>query len=433
MLEALRNAFRLRDVRRRLLLTLGILVVFRLASHVPVPNVDPAALKQVFEQNQLLGLFDLFSGGAMSRFSVMALGVYPYITATIIMQLLTPLIPALENLQKEGEAGRNKLNQYQYYATIPLAALQAYTQAGLLASAGGVISQWGFREYFLPTLSTVITLTAGTMMAVWLGELINEMGVGQGLSIIIFGNIIAQIPGRVGGLLLNDVMGLLFFGVITIITVFVIVVVQEGERRIPVRYGRRVLAMRGNRLRIAGGQSTVIPLRVNTAGMIPLIFASSILLFPGVVAQFFVNSETSWVASLASTLVEVSNGQSDWYYFFYFCMVVGFTYFYTDIMFQQQNLAETLKKQGGSVIGRRPGRPTADYLNFVLRRITLVGALFLGGVAVLPWVVKLTGLTQSSGQMLITSSGLLIVVGVVRDTMKQIEAQLLMRRYEGFG
>ena len=433
MLEALRNAFRLRDVRRRLLLTLGILVVFRLASHVPVPNVDSAALKQVFEQNQLLGLFDLFSGGAMSRFSVMALGVYPYITATIIMQLLTPLIPALENLQKEGEAGRNKLNQYQYYATIPLAALQAFTQAGLLASAGGVISQWGFREYFLPTLSTVITLTAGTMMAVWLGELINEMGVGQGLSIIIFGNIIAQIPGRVGGLLLNDVMGLLFFGVITIITVFVIVVVQEGERRIPVRYGRRVLAMRGNRLRIAGGQSTVIPLRVNTAGMIPLIFASSILLFPGVVAQFFVNSETSWVASLASTLVEVSNGQSNWYYFFYFCMVVGFTYFYTDIMFQQQNLAETLKKQGGSVIGRRPGRPTADYLNFVLRRITLVGALFLGGVAVLPWVVKLTGLTQSSGQMLITSSGLLIVVGVVRDTMKQIEAQLLMRRYEGFG
>ena len=433
MLEALRNAFRLRDVRRRLLLTLGILVVFRLASHVPVPNVDPAALKQVFEQNQLLGLFDLFSGGAMSRFSVMALGVYPYITATIIMQLLTPLIPALENLQKEGEAGRNKLNQYQYYATIPLAALQAYTQAGLLASAGGVISQWGFREYFLPTLSTVITLTAGTMMAVWLGELINELGVGQGLSIIIFGNIIAQIPGRVGGLLLNDVMGLLFFVVITIITVFVIVVVQEGERRIPVRYGRRVLAMRGNRLRIAGGQSTVIPLRVNTAGMIPLIFASSILLFPGVVAQFFVNSETSWVASLASTLVEVSNGQSNWYYFFYFCMVVGFTYFYTDIIFQQQNLAETLKKQGGSVIGRRPGRPTADYLNFVLRRITLVGALFLGGVAVLPWVVKLTGLTQSAGQMLITSSGLLIVVGVVRDTMKQIEAQLLMRRYEGFG
>jgi len=433
MLEALRNAFRLRDVRRRLLLTLGILVVFRLASHVPVPNVDPAALKQVFEQNQLLGLFDLFSGGAMSRFSVMALGVYPYITATIIMQLLTPLIPALENLQKEGEAGRNKLNQYQYYATIPLAALQAYTQAGLLASAGGVISQWGFREYFLPTISTVITLTAGTMMAVWLGELINELGVGQGLSIIIFGNIIAQIPGRVGGLLLNDVMGLLFFVVITIITVFVIVVVQEGERRIPVRYGRRVLAMRGNRLRIAGGQSTVIPLRVNTAGMIPLIFASSILLFPGVVAQFFVNSETSWVASLASTLVEVSNGQSNWYYFFYFCMVVGFTYFYTDIIFQQQNLAETLKKQGGSVIGRRPGRPTADYLNFVLRRITLVGALFLGGVAVLPGVVKLTGLTQSSGQMLITSSGLLIVVGVVRDTMKQIEAQLLMRRYEGFG
>jgi len=432
MLEALRNAFRLRDVRQRLLFTLGILVILRLMAHVPLPNVDPTALKRVFEQNQLLGLFDLFSGGAMSNFSVMALGVYPYITAQIIIQLLTPLIPALDRLNREGEAGRNKLNQYQYFATIPLAALQAYTQAGLLSRSEGVISQWGFGEHFLPTFSTVITLTAGTMLAVWMGELINEMGVGQGLSIIIFGNIVAQIPGRVGGLLLDDLTGLLFFVVITVITVFVIVVVQEGQRRIPVQYGKRVLAMRGNRLRIAGGQSTHIPLRVNTAGMIPLIFASSILLFPGVVAQFFANSETPWVANLANTLVRVSNGQSDWYYFFYFWMVVGLTYFYTDTIFQQQDLPGSLQRQGGFVPGIRPGKRTADYLNGVLRRITLVGAFFLGGVAVLPWVVKLTGLTQNPGRMLVTSSGLLIVVGVVRDTMKQLEAQLLMRHYEGF-
>ena len=432
MLEALRNAFRLRDVRQRLLFTLGILVILRLMAHVPLPNVDPAALKRVFEQNQLLGLFDLFSGGAMSNFSVMALGVYPYITAQIIIQLLTPLIPALDRLNREGEAGRNKLNQYQYFATIPLAALQAYTQAGLLSSSEGVISQWGFGEHFLPTFSTVITLTAGTMLAVWMGELINEMGVGQGLSIIIFGNIVAQIPGRVGGLLLDDLTGLFFFILITVITVFVIVVVQEGQRRIPVQYGKRVLAMRGNRLRIAGGQSTHIPLRVNTAGMIPLIFASSILLFPGVVAQFFANSETPWVANLANTLVRVSNGQSDWYYFFYFWMVVGLTYFYTDTIFQQQDLPGSLQRQGGFVPGIRPGKRTADYLNGVLRRITLVGAFFLGGVAVLPWVVKLTGLTQNPGRMLVTSSGLLIVVGVVRDTMKQLEAQLLMRHYEGF-
>ena len=432
MLEALRNAFRLRDVRQRLLFTLGILVILRLMAHVPLPNVDPTALKRVFEQNQLLGLFDLFSGGAMSNFSVMALGVYPYITAQIIIQLLTPLIPALDRLNREGEAGRNKLNQYQYFATIPLAALQAYTQAGLLSSSEGVISQWGFGEHFLPTFSTVITLTAGTMLAVWMGELINEMGVGQGLSIIIFGNIVAQIPGRVGGLLLDDLTGLFFFILITVITVFVIVVVQEGQRRIPVQYGKRVLAMRGNRLRIAGGQSTHIPLRVNTAGMIPLIFASSILLFPGVVAQFFANSETPWVANLANTLVRVSNGQSDWYYFFYFWMVVGLTYFYTDTIFQQQDLPGSLQRQGGFVPGIRPGKRTADYLNGVLRRITLVGAFFLGGVAVLPWVVKLTGLTQNPGRMLVTSSGLLIVVGVVRDTMKQLEAQLLMRHYEGF-
>jgi len=434
MLEALRNAFRLRDVRQRLLFTLGILVVLRLMAHVPLPNVDATALKQVFEQNQLLGLFDLFSGGSMSNFSVMALGVYPYITASIIMQLLQPLIPALDRLAREGEAGRNKLNQYQYFLTIPLAALQAYTQAQLLASSssGNVITQWGFKDHFLPTLSTVITLTAGTLLAVWMGELINEMGVGQGLSIIIFGNIIAQIPGRVGGLLIDDVTGLLFFVVITVITVLVIVVVQEGQRRIPVQYGKRVLAMRGNRLRIAGGQSTHVPLRVNTAGMIPLIFASSILIFPGVVAQFFVDSQTPWVANLASTLVQVSNGQSNWYYFFYFLMVVGFTYFYTDVIFQQQNLPESLQRQGGFIPGIRPGRRTAEYLNGVMRRITLVGAFFLGGVAVLPWLVQLTGLTQSAGRMLITSSGLLIVVGVVRDTMKQLEAQLLMRHYEGF-
>jgi preprotein translocase subunit SecY len=432
MLEALRNAFRLRDVRQRILFTLGILVIFRLAAHVPVPNVDPAALKQVFESNQLLGLFDLFSGGAMANFSVMALGVYPYITATIIIQLLTPLIPALQELGKEGEAGRNKMNQYYYYATIPLAALQAYTQAGLLAGSGGVLSQWGLREHFLPTLSTIITLTAGTMLAVWLGELINEMGVGQGLSIVIFGNIVAQVPGRIGALLLDDLVGLLFFVIITIITVFVIVVVQEGQRRVPVQYGKRVLAMRGNRLRVAGGQSTHIPLRVNTAGMIPLIFASSLLLFPGVIAQFFQTSQTAWVANLAGALVEVSNGQSHWYYFFYFWMVVGFTYFYTDMIFQQQNLPESLQRQGGFVPGIRPGKRTADYLNGVLRRITLVGAFFLGVVAVLPWVVKILGVTKNPGAMLITSSGLLIVVGVVRDTMKQLEAQLLMRHYEGF-
>jgi len=430
MLEALRNAFRLRDVRQRLLFTLGILVILRLAAHVPLPNVDLEALRQVFEQNQLLGMLDLFSGGAMTSFSVIALGVYPYITAQIIVQLLTPLIPGLEELSKEGEAGRNKINQYVYYATIPLAALQAYSTISALP--GGVISQWGFREHFLPTLSTILSITAGTMLAVWMGELINEMGVGQGLSIIIFGNIVAQIPGRVGQLLLDDLTGLLFFIIITVITVLVIVVVQEGQRRIPVQYGKRVLAMRGSRLRVAGGQSTHIPLRVNTAGMIPLIFANSFLLFPGVIAQFFINSETAWLASLADVVVKVSSPQNNWYYFLYFLMVVGFTYFYTDVIFQQQNLPESLQRQGGFVPGIRPGRRTADYLNGVLRRITLVGAFFLGGVAVLPWVIQLLGVTKNPGAMLITSSGLLIVVGVVRDTMKQLEAQLLMRHYEGF-
>lgn len=433
MLQAVRNAFVLPDLRRKLLFTFLILVIYRLASHVPVPGVDPEALRRVFESNQLLGFLDLLSGGAMSSFSVMALGVYPYITASIIMQLLQPIIPQLEELAKEGEAGRNKINQYTHLLTVPLAFLQGFGQATILQQQG-VISNFGLAPAtLLPTLATLVTLTAGTVFAIWLGELISEQGIGNGISLIIFGGIVARVPQDVGGLWLRSPWALLSFSLITVITVAVIVIVQEGQRRIPVQYGKRVLAMRGRRLRVAGGQSTHIPLRVNAAGMIPLIFAQSFLIFPGVIASYFTNAP-GYVGRIASGIYNVFNTTSNVYWILYFLMVIGFTYFYTDVIFRQQNLAENLQRQGGFIPGIRPGKRTADYLNGVLQRITLVGAIFLGAVAILPWLVKgiISDPQGGMGTLLITSTGLLIVVGVVLDTMRQLEAQLLMRHYEGF-
>jgi preprotein translocase subunit SecY len=312
--------------------------------------------------------------------------------------------------------------------------LQGFAQATLLQRQG-VISNFGLAPAtLLPTLATLSTLTAGTVFAIWLGELISEQGIGNGISLIIFGGIVARVPQNVGGLWLRSPWSLLFFSLITVITVAVIVIVQEGQRRIPVQYGKRVLAMRGRRLRVAGGQSTHIPLRVNSAGMIPLIFAQSILIFPGVVASYFRFTQNEWVNRIANGIYNVFNTTNNMYWILYFLMVVGFTYFYTDVIFRQQNLAENLRRQGGFIPGIRPGKRTADYLNGVLQRITLVGALFLGAVAILPWLVQtITSDPQGGmGTMLITSTGLLIVVGVVLDTMKQLEAQLLMRHYEGF-
>ncbi len=433
MLQAVRNAFLLPDLRRKLLTTFLILVVYRLAAHVPVTGVNAEGLRQLFQSNQLLGLLDMFSGGAMSNFSIMAMGVYPYITASIIMQLLIPIVPRLEAIQKEGEAGRNRLNQYQNWLTIPLAALQAYGQATILTrsqtSGTPVLSTFGFAEYPLETLTTIIALTAGTMFAIWLGELITEQGIGNGVSIIIFGGIVARIPQSVGNLLANNVMSFIVFLLVTVVTVAVIVVVQEGQRRIPVQYGKRVRVMRGNRLMMVGGQSTHIPLRVNSAGMIPLIFAQSIMIFPGTIASYFVYSANATVATVATWISSTFSPQSNLYWILYFFLVLGFTYFYTSVVFQQQNLPDSLQKQGGFVPGIRPGKPTETYLNGVLNRITLVGAIFLGLVAILPWITR--DLTETT-TMLITSTGMLIVVGVVLDTMKQLEAQLMMRHYEGF-
>lgn len=421
------NAFKLPDLRRKILFTLAMLVAYRFAAHVPVPGVNADALRQLFQSNQLLGLLDMFSGGAMSSFSVVAMGVYPYITAQIIMQLLQPLIPPLQRLAQEGEAGQAKMNQITHIVTIPMAALQALAQINMF-SRGAVPVLENFNLFsadtFVASFATVATLTAGTMFAVWLGELITEQGIGNGISIIIFGGIVAQIPQRVAQDMSTNIPGLIAFAIIGVVTVAAIVFIYEGQRRIPVQYGKRV---RGTK--IYGGQSTHIPLKVNSAGMIPLIFASSLLILPGVVASYLQFSDSQIIAGIAQGIVSLFDNEKILYWMMYFMMVVGFTYFYTDVIFQQQNMPENLQKHGGFIPGIRPGARTAEYLNRVLRRITLVGALFLGSVAVLPFFVsRLTPMTT----MIVTSTGLLIVVGVVIDTMKQLEAQLLMRHYEGF-
>ncbi len=439
MIEAVRNAWNLPDLRKRILITVLILAIYRLAAHVPVPGVDREALAVLLSgqsaASNLVGILNMLSGGAVANFSVLAMGVYPYITASIIMQLLQPIIPALEELAKEGEAGRNKMNMYTYYLAIPMSALQAVGQirlfsAGQLTGGYPIMPGFGFSgESLLPSVTTVITMTAGTMFAIWLGELITEQGIGNGLSIIIFGGIASQMPANIAGLLTDDQnrwMYMSVFILLTAVTVLFIVVVQEGTRRIPVQYGKRV---RGRR-QYAGG-STHLPIKVNTAGMIPLIFAQSILTFPAVLAQFFVGSETAWLASAAASVDQLFGQATGWVYWVaYFLMVGGFTYFYTDVMVRQQNLPETLRKQGGFIPGIRPGKPTEDYLDGVTRRITLAGALFLGIVAVMPGMVQLFGV--QANVLVISSAGLLIVVGVVIDTMRQLEAQLLMRHYEGF-
>ena len=447
MLDAVRNAFRLPDLRQKLLITFALIALYRLAANIPLPSVNQDALAAMFsgaDQNILLNLLNFFSGGGLSRMGVMALGVYPYITASIILQLLIPIIPALEELSKEGESGRMRINQYTLWLTIPLAVLQALAQGTLLASQGGgsvsVLPSWGFTGGdLLPTLTLIIGMTAGTLMGVWLGQLITEQGIGNGVSLIIFAGIVANIPHQLNQLSQAPAM-LVVFLIVTLLMIVVIVWVQEGQRRIPVQYGKRVRTMRGNRMMMYGGQSTYVPLRVNTAGMIPLIFAQSLLILPSTLASYFVG-RTDWVGAIANSFYTFFSPSNFVYWLLYFFLTVAFTYFYTDVMFRQQNLPDTLQKQGGFIPGIRPGPRTESYLNGVLQRITLVGALFLGIIAVLPFVItsigvllfgSTAGLLTGYNSLIISSSGLLIVVGVVLDTLKQIEAQLMMRNYEGF-
>jgi preprotein translocase subunit SecY len=423
LIQAMLDAFSLPDLRRRILITVGILVAFRFIAHVPLPGVNITALKQLFESNALLGMLDLFSGGAMRQFSVASMGVYPYITASIIMTLLVPVIPALQALSQEGESGKNKVNLITHWLTVPLAGLSGYGQLVLLQRAGAVSG-----SNTLATFTIVLSLIAGTMFLVWLGELITEYGIGNGISIIIFGGIVAGYPSLIqeGFLAKGNPVGLIVYLIITLVTVVLIVIFTEAHRRIPVQYARSVF--RGGRMYRQSG-TTHIPMRVNSAGMIPLIFSMSVVLFPGIVASYFdkgsgfAHTIVRWFSP--STALPVGA----FYWILYFVLSVGFTFFYTTVTYQQQDLPGTLQKQGGFIPGIRPGKNTASYLSAVTNRITWAGALFLAFVAIMPFLARTITNVQ---QIQLSSLGMLIVVGVVLDTMKQLEAQLVMRRYEGF-
>jgi len=421
LIQSMIDAMRVPDLRTKILFTLAMLVIFRFVAHVPVPGVDPQALSQAFEQSAILGFLNLFSGGALANLSVAALGVYPYITASIVMQILTPVIPSLKALSQEGEFGRQRINQYTHYLAVPIAALQAWGQLTLLQQSGvlpGV--DFGLN---LGTLAMIFSMVAGTMFLVWLGELITERGLGNGISLIIFGGIVASVPSIIGQGFLerDDAGGLLLLAAFGIGIIYLVVLFTEAQRRVPVQYGRSVF--RGGRMQRQSG-STFLPLRVNSAGMIPLIFAFSIVILPATVASYF--SNTNAAARLVTDLLS-PNGLV--YYMLVVFLVVIFTFFYTMVVFQQQNLAENLQRNGGFIPGIRPGKPTKDYLNRVIIRITWGGALFLGFVAFLPWLV-----TQATDirALTISATALLIMVGVALDTMRQLEAQLLMRNYEGF-
>lgn len=425
MWQKLSLVWKIPEVRNKILFVLGMLVAFRAAAHIPVPGVNIDALNSFFQSNQFLGLLNAFSGGGYDTFSVVMLGVGPYITASIIFQLLGMIIPSLEKLQKEGERGQEKINSWTRYLAVPLAALQGYGTITLIRRSS---------ETILPNLSTfqfmtaLITITAGTIFLMWIGELISEKKIGNGISLMIFAGIVARVPTEIQQTIAvfdsSKMVQLLVFAGLAIVTIFAVVFVTEAVRKIPVTYARRV---RGSQM--VGGSDTFLPLRVNQAGVIPIIFAVSIVLMPSLISQFFVSSNIGWLRDLASTTLRLFQ-QGGWLYdSLYFILVFSFTYFYTAVVFQPNQIAENLQKQGGFIPGIRPGKQTADYLGYVTNRIMLAGAFFLGVIAILPNLVsRFTGVTT----LIVGGTSLLIVVSVVIETVKQIESQLIVRDYEGF-
>jgi len=428
------------DIRRKLLITLLILAIYRLASHVPVPGANKEVMAQILSAGgatgNLINILDLLSGGTVSRFSVLAMGVYPYITAQIILQLLTPIIPAMQRrMEEDPREGQKWQEKWTYYLAVPMAALQAIGQVNIFNNSATriglapVIQNFGF-SYFLPSLTIIVSMTAGTMFGIWLGELISEYGLrNQGLSLIIFAGIVARIPATIQGIVADATtrwIGLIFMLILSLITIFAIVVVQQGRRNVPVMYpGRRV----GSRMSMP--VKGTLPLMVNMAGMIPIIFAQSLLTFPSIIASFFTGAKNATIANFASGVVNLFGGTGNTYWIMYFFMVVFFSFFYTDVLFAQQNYGENLKKVGAQIPGVSRGSPTQKYLTRVLRRITLPGAIFLGIVAVLPWLVGLVvPFGKSTGLLLTSSSGLLIVVGVVRDVFFNIDADLKLHGYD---
>ncbi|MBL3593150.1 MAG: preprotein translocase subunit SecY [Synergistaceae bacterium] len=416
MIDSFRDAFRLPDLKRRILFTLAMLFVYRLGAHIPTPGIDTAAMGRLFEQGGVLGFLDLFAGGALSRFSIFALGVAPYINSSIVMQLLVVVFPALEKMQKEGEEGRKKIVQYTRMGTILFAVVQALGLTFWLRNLGI------FGGGFLAGLVVVVTITAGSVAVMWLGEEITDHGIGNGISLLIFAGIVARVPEaiirtwtmlRLGEM---NAITLLLALILMIVVVAGAILLQEGQRRLPVQYAKRVV---GNR--VYGGQSTFIPLKVNQSGVIPIIFASSILMFPTMVLRFF---KGDW----ATRLINMLGPDSILYMVLYVVLIVFFAYFYTAVVFNPVDVATNMKKHGGFILGIRPGRPTSDYIEKVMARITLGGSIFLAVIALIPTVMtRVMGITS----FYFGGTAVLIVVGVALDTVHQIEAQLLMRHYDG--
>lgn len=423
MLRELRKVWTVPEVRNGLLVIAGALLLYRVLAHISVPGVDAQQLRLFFQSNQVLGLLSLFSGGAIENFSVVSLGVGPYITASIIFQLLTIVLPRLEEIQKDGEAGRARINQWTRYATVPLAVLNAVGILTLLRQSGqGIIGDLSLFQW----ITTVVTMTAGSVFLMWLGELITERKMGNGISLLIFANIVAGLPQQLQQIVLTyDASQALLYAAMAataIATVVGVVYITEGQRNVPVSYAKQV---RGSRL--FGGSSTHLPLRVNMSGVIPIIFAISVVLMPPVVAQFFVTAKAQWIKDAATWVIVTFQNQTV-YAVLYFALVVGFTYFYTAIVFKPEQIAENIQKQGGFVPGIRPGQSTAQYLSAIVTRITLAGALFLGVIAVLPLLLQ-----QATGNpaLLVGGTSLLIVVSVVIEVVKQIQVQIQMHDYEG--
>jgi preprotein translocase subunit SecY len=441
MWERLRSIWTIPDLRNKILFTLGMLLIFRILAHITVPltAAEQQNLLKLFATSggnnlgQLLGLLDVFSGGSLQTFSIVAFGVYPYITATIVMQLLQPIIPALQNLSQQGEAGRLRFSQITRIIAVPLAFLQALGQTAIYVKAGVLdANSFGlFGPNWLETLAILMSLTTGTMILVWIGELITENGIGNGISLIIFAGIVSRIPQLISqGYLAatsttGSVISIAVFGLIGLLTIVGIVYIYLGQRRVPVQYPTKRMVGRG--MLVGSAQTTYIPMQVNSAGMIPIIFAQSMLIFPAVLSQYLVTSNVTWLASVAQWVGTYLANSTLWYYWaIFFVLVFAFTYFYAYVVWQQQNIPENLQKQGAFIPGYRPGEPTSRYLTTILNRITLAGALFLGIVAVLPFFAKV------GGNQLLSAAALLIVVGVVLDTIRQLEAQMVMRNYSGF-
>lgn len=422
-----------KDLRNKIIFVALLLIATRILAHIPIPGIDLSGLRGILGSNQLFGLYNIFSGGGLSNFSVAMLGVGPYITASIIMQLLTVVIPKLGELQKEGgEAGRAKINQYTRLLTVPLTVLQAYGTIVLLSRTSGsdVLGEFTAFQWFV----TLLSVTAGSMLLMWLGELITEFHIGNGISLIIFAGIVAQLPQAIqqgyvnlttasGQISPTGLVTVVAFLVIAIVVVAGIVMITEAQRNIPVSYAKRV---RGNKL--YGGVNTHLPLRVNQAGVIPIIFAISILLFPGLIANFLSQAKTEFIANAATAINQFFQNQT-FYGIMYFLLVVIFTYFYTAIVFNPEEIADNIQKQGGFIPGLRPGRQTAEFLYKVLNRITFAGSIFLGLIAVLPFIIQTFTKTQT---LTLGGTGILIVVAVVIEVINQVQSQMVMRDYEDF-